>query len=76
MESVGKSVNKIFSILEVALYTEPEEIYLVMKDGNLNMYDATNKEMRVKITNPLLKGSNRGVRFYLAESLILLLEHK
>ena len=32
-----------------------------MKDGNLNMYDATNKEMHVKITNPLLKGSNRGV---------------
>ncbi len=57
-------MDQILSILEVALYTEPEEIYLVMKDGNLNMYDATNKEMRVKITNPLLKGSNRGGRFY------------
>jgi len=63
-----RSTHFTKAVTEVALYTEPEEIYLVMKDGNLNMYDATNKEMRVKITNPLLKGSNRGIKQTILDS--------
>jgi len=57
---VGKTEAKVRStytttcVTDVALYTEPEEIYLVRKDGQVIMYDATNLQEEVKIRNPLL----------------------
>ena len=38
---------------DVALYTDPEEIYLVRKDGNVIMFDATNLKEEVKIRNSI-----------------------
>jgi hypothetical protein len=35
----------------VALYTDPEEIYLMKKTGDVIMYDATKKQEKVKISN-------------------------
>jgi hypothetical protein len=35
----------------VALYTDPEEIYLMKKSGDVIMYDATEKKEHVKISN-------------------------
>ena len=37
--------------LDVALYTDPEEIYLVRKDGTVMMYDPTNLKETPKIKN-------------------------
>ena len=42
----------------MALYTDPEEIYLVRKDGHVMMYDATKMKETVKIRNPLLRSDN------------------
>jgi len=39
------------SVTDVAVYTEPEEIYLVRKDGSLMMYDATTMKMTLKIVS-------------------------
>ena len=38
-------------VLDVALYTDPEEIYLVRKDGTVMMYDPTNLKETLKIKN-------------------------
>ena len=35
----------------MALYTDPEEIYLMKKTGDVIMYDATKKQEKVKISN-------------------------
>ncbi len=35
----------------MALYTDPEEIYLMKKSGDVIMYDATEKKEHVKISN-------------------------
>ena len=45
--------------LDVALYTDPEEIYLVRKDGHVFMYDATKTVEKVKITNPLVRSKDK-----------------
>jgi len=58
---VGKNDAKVRStytttrITDVALYTDPEEIYLVRKDGHVMMFDATNQQEYVKIKNPHLE---------------------
>jgi len=38
-------------VTDVALYTDPEEIYLMKKNGNVVLYDAWEKRETVKITN-------------------------
>jgi len=61
---VGKDDAKVRStyasrcVTDVALYTDPEEIYLVRKDGHVMMYDATKMKETVKIRNPLLRSDN------------------
>ena len=39
------------NVTDVALYTEPEEIYLMKKNGTVVLYDATSKSETVKISN-------------------------
>jgi hypothetical protein len=45
------------NVTDVALYTEPEEIYLMKKNGNVVLYDATAKRETVKISNSQVLGS-------------------
>merc|ERR1712029_629926 len=45
------------NVTEVALYTEPEEIYLMKKNGNVVLYDATAKRETVKISNTAAPGA-------------------
>ena len=44
-------VDECILFLDVALYTDPEEIYLVRKDGTVMMYDPTNLKETLKIKN-------------------------
>ena len=37
-----RSYYSATSVTDVALYTEPEEIYLMKKNGDVVLYDATN----------------------------------
>jgi hypothetical protein len=51
----------------VALFTEPEEIYLVKKNGDVVLYDANAKTETVKIgmyQEQLVMGSNKGLKIY------------
>jgi hypothetical protein len=43
----------------VALYTDPEEIYLMKKTGDVIMYDATKKQEKVKISNVIKVGKDQ-----------------
>jgi len=55
MDISGNSMSKVRSyysannVTDVALYTEPEEIYLMKKNGTVVLYDATAKTETVKI---------------------------
>jgi len=52
--STGSKVRSYYSannVTDVALYTEPEEIYLMKKNGTVVLYDATAKTETVKIDN-------------------------
>merc|ERR1712088_1301321 len=51
--NTGSKVRSYYSansVTDVALYTEPEEIYLMKKDGTVVLYDATHKTETVKIS--------------------------
>ena len=59
--NTGSKVRSYYSatsVTDVALYTEPEEIYLMKKDGTVVLYDATKKTETVKIPSPSLTGDN------------------
>lgn len=47
-----RSYYSASSVTDVALYTEPEEIYLMKKNGSVVLYDATNMTETVKIKSP------------------------
>lgn len=57
MEDTKANTSKVRSchtathVTDVALYTDPEEIYLMKKNGNVVLYDATKKLEAIKITN-------------------------
>ena len=44
-----RSYYSAHSVTDVALYTEPEEIYLMKKDGTVMLYDANTMTETVKI---------------------------
>jgi len=46
-----RSCHTATHVTDVALYTDPEEIYLMKKNGNVVLYDATKKLEAIKITN-------------------------
>jgi len=46
-----RSYYKASSVTDIALYTEPEEIYLMKKNGTVVLYDATCKTETVKISS-------------------------
>jgi len=46
-----RSTYSTKNVTDVALYTDPEEIYLVRKDGTVMMYDPTNLKETLKIKN-------------------------
>jgi len=50
-DSKVRSYYSAQNVTDVALYTEPEEIYLMKKNGNVVLYDATAKKETVKISN-------------------------
>ena len=53
--NTGSKVRSYYSatsVTDVALYTEPEEIYLMKKNGSVVLYDATNMTETVKIKSP------------------------
>ena len=53
--NTGSKVRSYYSatcVTDVALYTEPGEIYLMKKDGTVVLYDATKKIATVKISSP------------------------
>jgi len=56
-----RSTYSTDAVTDVALYTDPEEIYLVRKDGHVFMYDATKTVEKVKITNPLVRSKDKSV---------------
>jgi len=54
MGAAGTKVRSYYAannVTDVALYTEPEEIYLMKKNGTVVLYDATSKSETVKISN-------------------------
>lgn len=51
-----RSIFDCKDVVDVALFTEPEEIYLVKKNGDVVLYDATKKLESTKIAN---KNSNK-----------------
>lgn len=50
-DSKVRSYYSAQNVTDVALYTEPEEIYLMKKSGNVVLYDATSKKETIKINN-------------------------
>ena len=46
-----RSYYSATSVTDIALYTEPEEIFLMKKNGTVVLFDATNKTETVKIAN-------------------------
>lgn len=46
-----RSIFPCKDVVDVALFTEPEEIYLVKKNGDVVLYDATKKLESIKIAN-------------------------
>jgi len=50
-ESRVRSYYAAQNVTDVALYTDPEEIYLMKKNGNVVLYDATLKSESLKIDN-------------------------
>jgi len=50
-QSKVRSVHTSQHVTDVALYTDPEEIYLMKKNGNVVLYDATKQQETVKIAN-------------------------
>ena len=55
-----RSIFPCKDVVDVALFTEPEEIYLVKKSGDVVLYDASKKMESVKIANKNAKNSNLG----------------
>ena len=56
-----RSIYPCEDVVDVALFTEPEEIYLVKKNGDVVIYDANTKTETVKIANKYAsKGANLG----------------
>ena len=56
-----RSIYACDDVVDVALFTEPEEIYLVKKNGDVVLYDADTKSENVKIANKYAsKGANLG----------------
>jgi len=55
-ESKVRSYYSAQNVTDVALYTEPEEIYLMKKNGNVVLYDATAKRETIKISNSCAPG--------------------
>jgi len=65
--NTGSKVRTYYSansVTDVALYTEPEEIYLMKKDGTVVLYDATEKTETVKISSPTLSGENSDYQLF------------
>ena len=65
--TTGSKVRSSYSatsVTDVALYTEPEEIYLMKKDGTVVLYDATKKTETVKISSPTLAGDNSDYQLF------------
>jgi len=56
-DSKVRSYYSAQNVTDVALYTEPEEIYLMKKNGNVVLYDATAKRETVKISNTAAPGA-------------------
>lgn len=56
-DSKVRSYYSAQNVTDVALYTEPEEIYLMKKNGNVVLYDATAKRETVKISNSTAPGA-------------------
>jgi len=56
-DSKVRSYYSAQNVTDVALYTEPEEIYLMKKNGNVVLYDATAKRETVKISNSAAPGA-------------------
>lgn len=46
-----RSIFPCKDVVDVALFTEPEEIYLVKKNGDVVLYDANHKTETIKIAN-------------------------
>jgi len=53
-----RSIFPCKDVVDVALFTEPEEIYLVKKSGDVVLYDATKKTETTKIANKKGSGSS------------------
>jgi len=65
--NTGSKVRSYYSannVTDVAIYTEPEEIYLMKKNGTVVLYDATNKTETVKISSPSLAGENSDYQLF------------
>lgn len=59
-ESKVRSCHATQDVTDVALYTDPEEIYLMKKSGDVILYDATKKQENVKISNVITKQAREG----------------
>jgi len=53
-----RSMYDCKDVVDVALFTDPEEIYLVKKNGDVVTYDATKKTELMKIKNPINNAAN------------------
>jgi len=53
-----RSIYHCEDVNELALFTDPEEIYLVKKNGDVVTYDATKKTELMKIKNPINNAGN------------------
>jgi len=53
-----RSVFPCKDVVDVALFTDPEEIYLVKKSGDVVTYDATKKTEKIRIANRRANASN------------------
>jgi len=56
-----RSIHPCKDVVDVALFTEPEEIYLVKKSGDVVLYDATSKNETTRIANKKSNGGNNTV---------------
>jgi len=56
-----RSIYPCKDVVDVALFTEPEEIYLVKKSGDVVLYDATRKNETTRIANKKANGGSNTV---------------